>query len=85
MHIKINSYYSDGATWEGEVPTMTLEGLFRFFNRVEPEDDERLADMGYHLPSLTCNDIVWAEGFAHMCAPSGWRRMPDLDLVQIPA
>lgn len=59
----------EGITWRGDVPDekvlrqsveATNDRLFRFFNRVDDEDGERLEQMGYRLPSLTMGDyIAW--------------------------
>jgi hypothetical protein len=48
--------------WQGLVPQMDLEGIFRFFNRVEPGDGERLEALGYDLPSLSTGDLVTVGG-----------------------
>lgn len=45
-------------TWEGEVPEMDMEGIFRYFNRVEAGDGIRLEQIGYKLPSLSVGDII---------------------------
>lgn len=66
MHVVIHSGITD-EKWEGEVPIepnrhpiFTNEELFRFFNRVDEDDTERLQALGYRLPSLSVGDtIVW--------------------------
>lgn len=60
-------------TWEGYIPEVeNLEEIFRFFNRVEPGDDERLDEIGYHLPSLSVGDIVDWNGLRRRVEPVGW-------------
>lgn len=47
---------------EGHPPGEVNEGLFRFFNRVQEEDVERLRDLSFELPSLSVGDLVhWSE------------------------
>jgi hypothetical protein len=37
------------------------EFLFRYFNRVDEEDGDRLAEIGFELPSLSVGDLIhWA-------------------------
>lgn len=45
-------------TWTGDVPTFSLEEIFRMFNRVHYGDAERLERIGYQLPSLSMGDVV---------------------------
>lgn len=60
-------------TWEGYIPEVgNLEEIFRFFNRVEPGDDERLDEIGYRLPSLSVGDVVEWNGKRHRVEPVGW-------------
>lgn len=74
-------------TWEGEVdlrPFMRpgaeatsaalLEAVFRAFNRVEIEDNDRLEEIGYRLPSLSVGDAVEINGDRWRCKSVGWER-----------
>jgi hypothetical protein len=52
-------------TWHGDVPVgfsghigQTNEALFRFFNRVDEADNDKLAAVGYFLPSLSVGDLL---------------------------
>lgn len=63
-------------TWEGDVARMSLEEIFRFFNRVEFADGERLEEIGYDLPSLSVGDIVTIDGDEQWrVAPVGFERV----------
>ena len=44
--------------WSGRVPNGDPEAIFRFFNRVDAADAERLRAIGYRLPSLSVGDII---------------------------
>lgn len=63
--------------WEGVVPDMTLEEIFRYFNRVEAGDEERLMAVDYTLPSLSMGDTVTFldTGIAWLCGATGWERV----------
>ena len=71
MHIDIYST-SSGKQWDGHVPTMNLEQIFRWFNRVDESDAERLSRYGYDLPSLSAGDFVGVDGVFYLCASIGW-------------
>ena len=75
MEITIFSTMS-GKQWEGTTPAeadvRNLQDIFRFFNRVEPEDSFRLENLGYDLPSLSAGDFVQADGQWFLCASVGW-------------
>lgn len=54
-----------GTTWRGDLdldrnlsPEANLEVVFRAFNRVDQNDHERMAELGYLLPSLSVGDYV---------------------------
>jgi hypothetical protein len=53
-----------GTTWRGELslspanPEDALEIVYRFLNRVDEGDHERMAEVGYTLPSLSMGDFV---------------------------
>jgi hypothetical protein len=63
-------------TWEGTVATDDLEEIFRFFNRVEEGDGERLAEIGFDLPSMSSGDVVTFldTGEQWICKPMGWEK-----------
>jgi hypothetical protein len=61
----------EGKSWEGEIPDrvephtpvgnkalLDLEYVFRWFNRVDDGDHERMLAVGYDLPSLSAGDKV---------------------------
>jgi hypothetical protein len=73
--------------WEGNIPVIgedhfltndqLCDKLFRYFNRVDPEDSDRLYAIGYDLPSMSSGDMlafqvdkVW---YAFSCTPYGWQ------------
>jgi hypothetical protein len=76
----------EGRSWSGEIPdaptarteTM-LEYAFRWFNRVDEGDHERMAAVGYDLPSLSAGDVVTLDGERWLCAPTGWERLSVSD------
>jgi hypothetical protein len=47
-------------TWQGDIQLESNgnlpEQIFRFFNRVDEADGERLKKLGYNLPSLSVGD-----------------------------
>jgi hypothetical protein len=78
-HLIIESHWR-GEVWEGDVVLPTtgesvehvLEVVFRLFNRVDEGDGEKLAAIGYTLPSLSVGDHVTVFGQRWHCAPVGW-------------
>lgn len=55
----------EGKTWTGDAPISRfqptddkLDEIFRFFNRVDEGDHERMAACGYELPSLSVGDKI---------------------------
>lgn len=72
-----------GSGWQGQVPTIDLEELFRYFNRVDDADGPRLDAIGYDLPPMTSGDLVALihpmSGSAtwYLCASSGWAEITD--------
>jgi hypothetical protein len=70
--------------WRGEVDLPdedpeALERVWRLFNRVEPEDSERLEKWGYRLPSLSIGDRVQIDGKDYWVNDLGWvERKEDL-------
>lgn len=64
-------------TWEGDLDQdMNLEEIFRFFNRVEYGDGERLDEIGYDLPSLSVGDYVTKNGKRYRVEPVGFVEAP---------
>ena len=64
LRLAIWSHWRD-QYWEGWIPApedpavgAALEHIFRFFNRVEDGDHERMLEVGYDLPSLSVGDEV---------------------------
>jgi hypothetical protein len=75
----------DGRGWEGEIPTDTfgtdvaqadsptrLEYVFRWFNRVDEGDHQRMASVGYLLPSLSVGDRVTLDANVWAIKPVGF-------------
>ena len=79
MHLAIWSHWRD-QYWEGTIPDpqdptvgAALEHVFRFFNRVEDGDHDRMLEVGYDLPSLSVGDHVELFGSGRWeVAPTGW-------------
>jgi hypothetical protein len=73
--------------WTGNVPgvvtTDTAEHvndlLFRFFNRVDVEDEERLEQLGYRLPSLSVGDLLHWGAKTWRVAGSGFEPITGSD------
>lgn len=73
------------AEWSGDVNLVNcapgdnihdvLEHVFRYFNRVDIEDNYRLEDIGYRLPSLSSGDAVTIDGKTFKCAMVGWQEV----------
>src|SRR5688572_26158718 len=74
----------DGFAWEGSVDEAVLrelspvtdldnplgkaQALYRYFNRVNQDDTERLESVGYRYPSLSVGDLLcWWEGETVRC------------------
>jgi hypothetical protein len=89
-HVKIISRWADAeegpTTWEGEIPLPTdrsrLEAIFRFFNRVEDADADRLATIGYRLPSLSVADKIVLDGRTYEVDAVGFTEVPGDDEVE---
>jgi hypothetical protein len=89
MRLKIYSHFKD-QVWEGEVPELDSieeydeverdavinERVFRLFNRVDDEDNERLEAWGYRLPSLSVGDVIEYDGQAWKVDDFGFQRIP---------
>jgi len=67
--------------WMGDVPdelmqaedeTVTLEMLYRFFNRVDQIDELTLESVGYRLPSLSVGDFIAFDGKCWQVAGAGF-------------
>jgi hypothetical protein len=61
--------------WTGDVPVMDLGHVFRFFNRVDEADADRLEALGYRLPSLSVDDLVTIGGTTWKVAPCGFEEV----------
>jgi hypothetical protein len=72
-----------GGLWNGEIPDApegteaALEYVFRFFNRLDGADEERLRAIGYGLPSLSAGDIVTLGEDRWRCLATGWEQLPE--------
>lgn len=71
----------EGKSWTGDAPISRfkadwekLEAIFRFFNRVDDGDHERMAAVGYLLPSLSVGDKVLMAGQWWDVAVAGFTR-----------
>lgn len=42
----------------GTMDSITNAAIFRFFNRVDEADSDRLAEIGFNLPSLSVGDLI---------------------------
>lgn len=74
----------EGRSWEGEIPDPTgeakewpLEYAFRWFNRVDDGDGERMASVGYDLPSMSVGDVVTIDGKRWQCDVHGFTELPE--------
>lgn len=52
-----------------------LNGLWRFFNRVDGEDAEILDKIGYELPSLSVGDFITWDGNTYRVAGRGFDKI----------
>jgi hypothetical protein len=80
MQVTVTSNFT-GESWTGDVPGLDPatencmainERLFRFFNRVDQVDCDRLEDLGYTLPSMSVGDVV-AYVFRPALGPAAFR------------
>jgi hypothetical protein len=53
------------------------EALFRYFNRVDDEDSERLHQIGFELPSLSVGDLIHWGSVTYRVAGSGFEKITD--------
>lgn len=72
--------FAGGQMWTGEIPdpphdAPALEYVFRQFNRVDADDEARLARWGYELPSLSVGDEVELRDERWRCMTIGWQRV----------
>lgn len=77
------------SVWEGDVPVniettpggdppdpeLVNEYLFRYFNRVDQADVDRLEDVGYALPSLSVGDLLAWDGHTWRVALVGFEKV----------
>lgn len=66
--------------WEGEVEVRDLEDVFRYFNRVEEADADRLDEIDYRLPSLSSGDVVTVGGIHNLVASMGFKEISPEEL-----
>lgn len=62
--ITVESVFT-GQTWTGEVPDheiATDDMIFRYFNRVDEADCDRLDQIGFDQPSMSKGDIFEVNG-----------------------
>jgi hypothetical protein len=64
---------------DSEYQAETNEALFRLFNRVEPEDSERLEAWGYRLPSLSVGDVIAWGGNSYRIDSVGFTKLTNTD------
>lgn len=70
--------------WSGELDDLRdLEDAFRYFNRVDEADCERLERIGYKLPSLSVGDIVTVDGNHHVVASMGFAPISEEEANEI--
>lgn len=87
MLVWIYSHFH-GQTWEGEVTwpegvqedndQIVLECIFRYFNRVDEDDAERLNKLGFDMPSLSMGDEVGFNGKRWRCEAIGWSQIGEV-------
>lgn len=58
-------------------PASVNEALFRYFNRVDEADNDRLEDIGYTLPSLSVGDLVHWGGLTYRIAGVGFDQITN--------
>jgi hypothetical protein len=80
MYVTVWSHW-EGKQWAGEVPDPpagqdVLSYIWRFFNRVDDGDHERLMALDYTLPSLSVNDVVEVDGVRATVLLMGWDVVP---------
>jgi hypothetical protein len=62
--------------WMRDIPfDITLDNVFRFFNRVEYSDADRLDAIGYNLPSLSVDDLVTIGSDTYKVASCGFEKV----------
>jgi hypothetical protein len=58
--------------WSGDLPALSPEEAFRFFNRVTESDSDRLEALGYRLPSMSVGDLLTIGTETWQCASVGF-------------
>lgn len=80
MNVAVWSHFRD-ERWSGDVPLQPSPGLneelFRFFNRVDEADADRLDAIGYRLPSLSVGDTVSYDGRTFRVEGLGFAEVPS--------
>lgn len=66
-----------GGSINMEDPSAVNEALFRYFNRVDDGDGDRLADLGYNLPSLSVGDLISWDHVTYRVAGMGFEKLTD--------
>jgi hypothetical protein len=67
-----------GLATDGQIePERMNNALFRFFNRVDEEDGDRLEAIGYRLPSLSVGDLLHWGSKTWRVAGSGFEQITD--------
>lgn len=62
----------DSAEWSGNVNVRMPDDAWRFFNRIDKADNQRLTELGYRLPSMSIGDLLTLDGTTHLCLPLGF-------------
>jgi hypothetical protein len=84
-----------GAQWSGDVLLRWLQvpadwndpeneeavndAIFRFFNRVEPEDSDTLELLDYRLPSLSAGDFITWGGNTYRVKGVGFEKLTQTE------
>ena len=80
----------DDCVWTGQVDTgqrdkswaQDINGfLFRYFNRVDDDDHDKLEAIGYRLPSLSVGDVLYWDCKAYRVAGIGFEHLTSDALV----
>lgn len=69
--------------WSGDVDVANPDDAWRFFNRIDRADSQRLAGVGYTLPSLSVGDLLTIDGTTYLCRPLGFSEADDVLVRQL--
>lgn len=86
MHVRIASAiatrirnaeddYTIETEWNGDLPPLTLNNIFRVFNRVTDADCENLNKIGYRLPSMSVGDLVTLDAETFQVTSTGFEKV----------